>query len=334
MKTRANDMVAGGATPRARLSLLLYTLRLGFRHLSISSSSPYLPFASPYLLIGLTCVTAAALCEVQSLEVPLSDVWPLAGLLLALAGLALYYRKRGEAAFVLSLTSLAQIVLFVASYVVLMYAVATFARPLMDRQLAAFDKLCGVSVPAICAWAGAHPLIEWVLNFAYDTLLVQTALVLIVLGLSNDRAALEEFIASFMLSALVSLGLFALFPADGPFVTYGLPPSLDQAQFLDHFRTLRDGTRTLATYRGAEGLITFPSYHAAWAVLITWSLRRCRRPLFAAVLGLNLLVIVSTMTTGWHYFADVLGGAVVAAGSIAAVKSLSARLLVLHLGTH
>lgn len=299
--------------------------RLPDRHVRISSSSPYLPSASPYLLIGLTCVTAAALCGVQSLEVPLSDIWPLAGLLLALAGLVAYYRKRGEAAFVLSLTSLAQIVVFVAGYVVLMYAVATLGRPLVDRQLASFDAWCGVSVPAIHQWASAHPMVEMLLNFAYDTLLVQTALVLIVLGLSDNRAALEEFIASFMLSALVSLGLFALFPADGPFATFGLPHSLDQAQFLDHFRTLRDGTRTLVTYRGAEGLITFPSYHVAWAILITWSLRHCRRPLFAAVLALNLLVVASTTTTGWHYVADVVGGAVVAVSSIVAVGALIAQ---------
>ena len=300
------------------------------RHSEVRSVSSHLlprlriSFASPHLLlIGLTFLAAVALCGARSLEVPPRDLVPPAALLLALAGMAAYYRRRDEAAFVLSLTALGQIVAFVTCFIVLMYAVATFARPLVDQPLAAFDAWCGVTVPAVRQWAAAHPLVDLLLNFAYDTLLYQTALVLIVLGLTGDRAALEGFIASFMVSALVSLSLFALFPAEGPFVTYGLEPSLDQAQFLDHFRALRDGTRTLATYRGAEGLITFPSYHVAWAIVITWSLRHCRRPLFVTVFGLNLLVIASTMTTGWHYFADVLGGTAVAAASIAALSPLT-----------
>lgn len=280
---------------------------------------------APWAVIALTCMAATGACAVRSLEVPPRDLLPPAGLLAVLMGLAAYYRRRGEAAFVLSLTSLAQIVAFVTGFIVLMYAVATSARPLIDSQLAAFDALCGITVPVVREWAAAHPLFNLLLNFAYDTLLYQTALVLIALGLTGNRPALEGFMASFMLSALASLALFVLFPAEGPFVTYGLDPSLDQAQFLDHFRALRDGTRTLATYRGAEGLITFPSFHVAWALTITWSLRHCRRSLFLAALVLNLLAIVSTMTTGWHYFADVLGGAVVAAISIAAANRFPAR---------
>lgn len=270
--------------------------------------------------IGLTAFATTLLCGARSLIVPPRDLLAPVGLLLALAGLAVYYRRRGETAFDLSLTSLAQIVAFVTAYIMLMYAVATFARPLIDQQLAAFDAWCGITVPILRNWADAHPFVNLLLNFAYDTLLYQTAWVLIVLGLSDDRAALEEFIASFMISGLISLGLFAMFPADGPFVTYGLQPSLDQAQFLDHFHSLREGTRTLVSYRGAEGLITFPSFHVAWAIVVAWSLRHCRRPMFVATLVLNLLVIASTMTTGWHYCADVLGGAVVAVASIAAVN--------------
>ncbi|HJT31760.1 MAG TPA: phosphatase PAP2 family protein [Pirellulales bacterium] len=283
--------------------------------------------AAAWGLTGLTLLMATALCQAWSLEVPPRDLLPPAGLLAVLMGLAAYYRRRREAAFVLSLTSLAQTVAFVTCFIVLMYAVATSARPLIDTQLAAFDAWCGITVPVVREWSAAHPLFNLLLNFAYDTLLYQTALVLIALGLAGDRSALEGFLASFMLSALTSLVLFVLFPAEGPFVTYGLNPSLDQAQFLDHFRALRDGTRTLVTYRGAEGLITFPSFHVAWAITITWSLRNCRRSLFLTVLTLNLLVIVSTMSTGWHYFADVLGGTVVATLSIVAANRFRARRL-------
>lgn len=325
MNLRLSALLLVCAAPRVNLSPHLRAIRPALSRSSLASSSPHLPFLSPYLLIGFALLTATALCGARSLVVPPRDLLAPLGLLLMLAGVAAYYRRRGEAAFVLTLTSLAQIVAFVTSFIVLMYAVATLARPLVDRQLAAFDAWCGITAPAMRQWADVHPLFNLLLNFAYDTLLYQTALVLIVLGLGNDRAALEKFLVSFMLAAMISLGLFAIFPADGPFVTYGFAPSLDQAQFLDHFRAMREGTRTLATYRGAEGLITFPSFHVAWAIVITWSLRRRRRPLFVGVLALNLLVVASTMTTGWHYFADVLGGAAVATAAIAVASFLAAK---------
>ncbi|HEX5444762.1 MAG TPA: hypothetical protein VFW87_13065, partial [Pirellulales bacterium] len=95
------------------LTLAYRSARTSSRHLLISFSSPHL------LLIGFTLFTATALCGARSLVVPTRDLLAPVGLLLMLAGLAAYYRRRGEAAFVLSLAALAQIVAFVTSYIVL-----------------------------------------------------------------------------------------------------------------------------------------------------------------------------------------------------------------------
>jgi membrane-associated phospholipid phosphatase len=114
-----------------------------------------------------------------------------------------------------------------------------------------------------------------------------------------------------MIAALLALAIFVVMPACGPFAEYGLVPSDDQARFLDHFLSLRDGSRRVISYRGTEGLITFPSFHVAWAMVIVWAVRK-NRPALAGFATINTLLILSTMTTGWHYFADVLGGAAVA----------------------
>lgn len=268
-----------------------------------------------WLFIGALGAVTGIACQLAALELPARDLLAPAALVLALTGASACYARRGEAAFVLSLTSLAQVVAFAACYIVLMYAAATLNRPLVDEQLAAFDAWCGVTAPAVRGWTQSHPWVNLALNFAYDTLLWQTAAVIAVLGLSGNRRPLEGFIWAFMLSATASLALFAIFPANGPFVTFGFSPSADQRQFLEHFEGLRGGYRTLISWRGAEGLITFPSFHVAWALVLTWAFRR--RKLIYAIAPLNLLVIVSTMTTGWHYFADVLAGASVAACAIA-----------------
>ncbi len=67
----------------------------------------------------------------------------------------------------------------------------------------------------------------------------------------------------------------------------------------------------------AEGLITFPSFHATWAILLALSCWH-RRWLFALSAVLNGMVLIATLTTGWHYLADVLAGIVMAAVAVAA----------------
>ncbi|HWB08728.1 MAG TPA: phosphatase PAP2 family protein [Pirellulales bacterium] len=272
------------------------------------------------LLFFVTCLV----CRWRSLDIPAADIGPPVALVAALVALACYYRQRGEASFVLCLSALSQIVAFATCYVVAMYALATPAWPLVDGRLAAFDSWCGVHVPRFCRFAAEHPTIERVLRAAYDSLLYQTAAVIVLLGLRNRRQELESFVLAFMLAALMALAIFVVMPAYGPFGEYGLTPSDDQARFLDHFLSLRDGSRRVISYRGAEGLITFPSFHVAWALVIVWALRGSR-PVFAAFAMLNALLILSTMTTGWHYFADVLGGAAVAAVAVIAANALRAN---------
>ena len=64
-----------------------------------------------------------------------------------------------------------------------------------------------------------------------------------------------------------------------------------------------------------EGLIAFPSYHTANAILFVWALwpLRLLRPV---MLALNALLIASTPLAGAHYLVDLIGGALVAAGAI------------------
>jgi hypothetical protein len=276
-------------------------------------------------LTALLVVVTYAVSQLHCLLVPTDDLWPPVALIGVLLALAYFYRRRGEASFVLCLSALSQIVAFATCYVLAMYTLATLGWPLVDARLAAFDAGCGIHVPHLCQWAENHPSLAVVLRIAYDSLLYQTAAVIALLGLRGDRRRLETFIVSFMLAALIALAIFVAMPARGPFAEYGLIPAADQARFIEHFHSLRNGSRTVISYRGAEGLITFPSFHVAWALVIVWALRGSRR-VFPLVAVLNVLLIVSTMTTGWHYFADVLGGAAVAIVAILGAMALITKL--------
>ena len=267
-------------------------------------------------LIVATIVAAGVLMLARGLSFPTEDaINPLAIAALLGAG-AIWYRRKGEETFVLCLAALLQITFYTACYSVLMYAVAALPRPLVDASLRHADAACGVHVPALVDWTRSHPEIERLLQLAYNSLLWQTPAVIILLGFSGDRRRLTGFVRQFILSTLACAIIFALWPAEGPFAAYGFAPSPTQARYLEHLHGLRDGTRTLISWRGAEGLITFPSFHTCWAILLAWC--TCgRRFLFPVMVALNGAVIVSTMTTGWHYFADVIGGVVIAAGAIA-----------------
>jgi membrane-associated phospholipid phosphatase len=85
---------------------------------------------------------------------------------------------------------------------------------------------------------------------------------------------------------------------------------------LVHFEALRSGAMRAIDPNAIEGLITFPSFHTALAVVTAWASWRTRY-IAVPALSLNLTVIASTVPVGGHYFVDVLAGACIAGASIA-----------------
>jgi membrane-associated phospholipid phosphatase len=69
-------------------------------------------------------------------------------------------------------------------------------------------------------------------------------------------------------------------------------------------------TRHSIPYPGA-GIVTFPSYHSAVAVILmyaSWPYRWLR----LVIVPLNIAVLLSTPFNGGHYLSDVLGGVAIA----------------------
>jgi hypothetical protein len=219
-------------------------------------------------------------------------------MILGVVGVAMIYFRK-EARFMVCLSSLLQISIFSSAFILLTYVGATLDRPLVDNQLAAWDLHMGFH--GLTAWHCR--LFQW----AYDSCLLQTAAIVGILSLSGDAEQLQLFVRRMMIAALLTFAVFLLFPAEGPCAT---SPSPMQSQYLEHFRSLRDGTRTFFDLSTAEGLVTVPSFHAIWALLLVAACGH-RRLIRVPFVLLNAAVIVSTLTTGWHYLVDVLAGVLV-----------------------
>ena len=263
------------------------------------------------LMISWTGVAAFGLLVLHGMTFEFMSAATAVGTILLLSPFAVAFDRRGIAPFVNLLIGFLCMVAFNVFLSILTYAGTPISAPLSDRWLMAFDSAMGIHLPSIVAWAADHPTLKTVLDLAYPSVMLSTLLALVVLGLDRDRLRLQEFILQFMIAGLLTTIVFFMFPAEGPFVAYGYDLRPDQQRFLEHFHALRAGNFHHVSLDNLEGLITFPSFHTAWALLLAWGFRHDRW-LCWPMLILNLLVVASTLTTGWHYGSDVAGGIVVA----------------------
>jgi membrane-associated phospholipid phosphatase len=137
-------------------------------------------------------------------------------------------------------------------------------------------------------------------------------------ALSGRARASREFLLANLIAFAIAAPLFALLPAVGPWYHGGFMPSPDQLSCQANLLALRLPGPYILTTQDA-GVVCFPSFHVIWAILCAgalWTFRRLRVP----VSILALLIVLSTMTTGWHYFSDVLAGIAIAALSIALAR--------------
>jgi membrane-associated phospholipid phosphatase len=237
-----------------------------------------------------------------------------------------YLTIRKDAPLAEALMSAAQIIAFASVAAPLSYVGASAAFPLLDINLAALDHRLGLDWMAWLAIMNAAPLLHAILAGAYASFAVQTTAIVIVLAIAGHTLRLRIFILSFMLLTLVTIAISTVMPAQGVWGYLHLSP-LDSPAIvpttrdlpLPVFFGLRDGTFRHLVAEGAEGIISFPSLHAALGLLFIFALWPVRYIGWISVL-LNLAMIAATPVDGSHYFSDVVAGLTIAALSWIAVR--------------
>ena len=231
--------------------------------------------------------------------------------------------KRRDPQVMFVLGALAQTALIAAVMTPLTYVAAAPNLPLQDANLYAIDRALGLDWAAYVRYVNAHPVLAAWLGYGYSMIRWQVFAVPVVLAAKGLYQRIAEFIFAFALALIATTIISALVPAIGVYQQIGLDPAslpnIEAGAYLEQLRDLpptRDGTLRHLDLLGFSGIVTFPSFHAASAVLYSWALWGARwiRPIVVVANGALLL---ATPIVGGHYFIDIFAGAAIAVVAIA-----------------
>jgi membrane-associated phospholipid phosphatase len=195
--------------------------------------------------------------------------------------------------------------------------------PLQDAALARGDRFLGLNGGEIIAWIHLHPRFEAFSIWSYGLMPWLLFSAIIIPAMAGKLNHTKEFLFATILATLFGSCLVALFPAIGPWVGYHFQPYWNQAWEGTEIHALRSPGPFTANPDYTAGLVAFPSFHVALSVLSVFALWpfRWMRP-FAMTVA--VLIAISTVTTGWHYAMDGIGGMLVAwLGILVARKIMS-----------
>lgn len=267
-------------------------------------------------MIGLTVIAATFATplriEWRSFLAPVS-----CGVLIAAAGW--FYRSvRGEPRLAAVLTSTSQIIAFAAVGAPLSYLAATAGFPLQDALFDSWDRTwLHIDWSSMIQFIASRPNLRLVLLLAYSSFALQSVTTVFALGVAGQRARLTAFIVAFIATTLITILISVALPSVGPWVFLDLHAETADG-FLPTSSTswpvflgLRDGTFHTIHGMNSEGIITFPSLHAALGILFAAALWRTRGIKWAALV-LNGLMLAATPAYGSHYVVDVIAGVLIA----------------------
>jgi len=274
------------------------------------------------LIAAMLLLFAAVQPGEPILIAPATAILPGIGIVL-LIGLRIMGLARGLPNLVVASDAFLQMTLFTMAGILLSYALAAQGGPLWDARLATWDAALGLDWERIRAALDTSLVATWLLTVAYHSLIPQMILVILLLGATGRHAELRITVLAAVLAGLATILLSGPMPAMGnlfdPAAYRHLPPSVALLH-ADVIAGLRDGSLRTIDLREMMGIVTFPSYHAALALVFIWAFRQVPRARVAGTAWAGL-TIFATPVSGGHYGVDVLAGLALALLSLMAAHA-------------
>jgi PAP2 superfamily len=230
------------------------------------------------------------------------------------------------------LTGIAQMIMVVAVMTSMTYIAAAATFPLQDARLLAVDRAIGFDFRAFVTYVNARDWLIGILAAGYRAISWPILLNVVVLSLAGRYLQTGKFVLAFLVALLATTCVTVFVPAIGAYGVAGVLPSdysnFEPQGYLDTVRDvplLRDGNLRALDLFQLGGVVTFPSFHAAAAVLYAWALWPVRWIRWLALLP-NAAMLVATPIGGGHFLADVIAGVIVAGLSILAACRIGSML--------
>jgi len=208
--------------------------------------------------------------------------------------------------------SVALCLAFSQATLALTYVAASANLPLVDDVFVRLDAAMGFRWDDAYAWVQQHPVLQTVLWWAYLSTGAQIVSLLLIHSIRAPGEGTGELIWNFIVSLMIVTAISVFLPAVAK-------PGVIGQRHIDVFLAVRSGTLTLLDRSTVAGIVAFPSFHTAMAVICIFSARSLKW-LFWLFAPLNILVIVATVPCGGHYLVDTIAGLAVAAVSILVVR--------------
>jgi hypothetical protein len=248
-----------------------------------------------------------------------------------LAAISFFYaRVRPRENLTVVGTALLQILMFSAIGCVVQYLLARDSGDFWSATLLAWDKWLGLDWRAMAQGVSDRPVLARLLGVAYNALIPEAVLVVVLLGWREQLDEVRTFILAGMICGATCILLSHLIPAVDCNVYLGLSqarlPNLDfnvSYAAAKELAALRSGQLNVIELPSMQGLVTFPSYHAGLATASCWaSLKIKSRKIgyFGAVMA--IATIISAPVRGGHYFVDVFAGIAIGMVSLVAATRL------------
>jgi PAP2 superfamily len=224
------------------------------------------------------------------------------------------------------LLSILQLMVALKAFTPLTYLAAASAFPLVDSALTRLDViLFGFEWPVEANWVANHPDLDWILQHAYFSIYYQGALVFLIGSISRPGDRNGEIIWHLCISLALTCAIFSFTPALGHVAHIG-------TDWMTTLIMLRSGELAAFDFSHVQGIISFPSFHTTLAILLVYAVRH-HRWVLAALVPLNMLLVMATLSVGGHYLVDLPAGVAVAIISIAATRLLRRQLMKWRLRT-
>jgi PAP2 superfamily len=262
-------------------------------------------------LVLISCVCGTTVIAVDS------SLVTLVGLIsICLMGAHWCRRQKGAATLEPLFLCLALLLATSVSFAFLQYPVARLDRPLIDNQLAMFDSWLRFDWSSCFAWVIDHPPVCAALRAVYLSLEIQSVLMCIV-ALRDPRRIAVCLVAN-ILTLTCCTAIYAAWPAAGAFAFFH-PPGIT-SDYVDQFLGVRSGAISVLALGQMKGIIQYPSYHAAAAVMLAYAFWSMPRWIAFCAAAVEIILCASAVPIGGHHLVDIIAGIWLAATMLAIVN--------------